>query len=152
MPNWCSVTVDIYCNDKTNAAILRRKLLSQKKKADKKGIGMFIGSDRYLFSPDIGIFGESVVFISGEVKWGFCDDEVFAFIKHLKALIDFSVMTISYEEPGFLLYGEYIYKNGELFNRYVPPDKFPEYEDESYFEQLENLMETCSRKVYLGAI
>ena len=59
---------------------------------------------KYFFDSTIEINGDTVT-LNGSVKWGFTDDEILAFIKHLKSVVPIKSAEINYEETGCLLYG-----------------------------------------------
>ena len=85
-----------------------------KTEADKLERGFYIGSNRYFFDSIIEVNNDTVT-LNGSVKWGFTDDEILVFIKHLKMVVSIKSAEINYEETGCLLYGTFSYKNGILY-------------------------------------
>ena len=151
MANCCSIEAEIVCFDNQDAETLYQKLLADKTAADKRKQGFYIGSDRYFFDSIIEL-DENVVTLTGSVKWGFTNDEILAFIKHLKTIVSVDSAEISYEETGCLLYGKFSYDNGVLFDTYLPESYFPDYDEETYYEQLEQLLETNSQTTIIGEL
>ena len=151
MANCCSIEAEIICIDDQDAETLYQKLLADKTDADKRKQGFYIGSDRYFFDSIIEL-DENVVTLTGSVKWGFTNDEIFAFIKHLKTIVAVDSAEIRYEETGCLLYGKFSYENGVLFDTYLPESYFPDYDEETYYEQLEQLLETNSQTTIIGEL
>ena len=151
MANCCSIEAEIVCFDDQDAETLYQKLLADKTDADKRKQGFYIGSDRYFFDSIIEL-DENVVTLTGSVKWGFTNDEIFAFIKHLKTIVAVDSAEIRYEETGCLLYGKFSYEDGVLFDTYLPESYFPDYDEETYYEQLEQLLETNSQTTIIGEL
>ena len=151
MANCCSIEAEIVCFDNQDAETLYQKLLADKTDADKRKQGFYIGSDRYFFDSIIEL-DENVVTLTGSVKWGFTNDEILAFIKHLKTIVSVDSAEISYEETGCLLYGKFSYEDGVLFDTYLPERYFPDYDEETYYEQLEQLLETNSQTTIIGEL
>ena len=151
MANWCSVEAEIVCFDGREAETLYQKLFKDKTEADKLERGFFIGSDRYFFDSIIEVNGDTVT-LNGSVKWGFTDDEILAFIKHLKAVVPIQSAEIRYEESGCMLYGKFSYEDGILYDTYLPESCFPDYYEETYYEQLEQLLETNSQTKIIGEL
>ena len=151
MANWCSIGAEIVCVDGRDAETLYQKLLADKTEADKLVRGFYIGSDRYFFDSIIEVNGESVT-LNGSVKWGFTDDEILAFIRHLKSVVPIQSAEIRYEESGCMLYGCFSYEDGILYDTYLPESCFPDYYEETYYEQLEQLLETNSQTKIIGEL
>ena len=151
MANWCSIGAEIVCFNGREAETLYQKLLNVKTEADKLERGFFIGSNRYFFNSIIEVNGDTVT-LNGSVKWGFTDDEILAFIKHLKAVVPIQSAEISYEESGCMLYGKFSYEDGILYDTYLPESCFPDYYEETYYEQLEQLLETNSQTKIIGEL
>ena len=143
MANWCSIEAEIVCFDGWEAETLYQKLFKDKTKADKRDHGFYIGSDRYFFDSTIEVNGDTVT-LNGSVKWGFTDDESLAFIKHLKSVVPIKSAEIKYEETGCLIYGTFSYEDGILYDTYLPESCFPDYDEETYYEQLDELLKTNS--------
>ena len=151
MANWCSIEAEIVCFDGREAETLHQKLLNDKTEADKLERGFYIGSDRYFFDSTIEVNGDTVT-LNGSVKWGFTDDEILAFIKHLKSVVPIKSAEIKYEETGCLLYGCFSYEDGILYDTYLPESCFPDYYEETYYEQLEQLLSTNSQTKIIGEL
>ena len=144
MANWCSVEAEIVCSDGREAETLYQKLLADKTEADKLERGFYIGSDRYFFDSTIEVNGDTIT-LNGSVKWGFTDDEILAFIRHLKSVVPIKSAEIKYEETGCFVYGYFSYEDGILYDTYLPESCFPDYDEETYYVQLEQLLETNSQ-------
>lgn len=144
MANWCSIEAEIVCFDGQEAEKLYKKFEDSKSEADKLDQGFYIGSNRYFFDASVEVYGETVT-LNGSVKWGFTDDEILAFIKYLKSIAVIESAEICYEEGGCLLYGKYSYEDGTLMDTYLPAECFPDYDEETYYDQLEQLLETNSQ-------
>ena len=80
MPNWCSVRAEIVCSDNLNAEKLYQTLEPVVSDAIHNRCGAHIGSDRYWFYPTVDLDNNTVI-LSGEIRWGFDDDEIVALIK-----------------------------------------------------------------------
>ena len=52
---------------------------------------------------------------------------------------------INYEETGCFIYGYFSYKDGILYDTYLPESCFPDYDEETYYEQLDELLSTNSQ-------
>ena len=125
MANNCFVGIDIITATPEDAERLRDSLAAAKKAADERQEGIFIGCPtRYLFDADTGRIGDTL-FISGWVKWGFQDSEVWQFLAWLMKQVTLTDFRMTYDEGGCLLYGEYRYDMKTLTDRYLPQDKFP---------------------------
>ena len=144
MANWCSVEAEIVCFDGREAETLYQKLLNDKTEADKLERGFYIGSNRYFFDSIIEVNGNTIT-LNGSVKWGFTDDEILAFIRHLKTIVSIKSAEIKYEGTGCFIYGCFSYENGILYDTYLPENCFSDYNEETYYEQLEQLLETNSQ-------
>ena len=133
MANWCSIEAEIVCFDGRDAETLYQKLLTNKTEADKLERGFFIGSDRYFFDSILEV-NENTITLNGSVKWGFTDDEILAFIKHLKSVVPIKSAEIKYEETGCFIYGYFSYEDGILYDTYIKT-KLPlqEMQREFYF-------------------
>ena len=151
MANWCSVEAEIVCFDGRKAETLYQKLLTDKTEADKLERGFYIGSDRYFFDSIFEV-NENTITLNGSVKWGFTDDEILAFIKHLKAVVPIQSAEIRYEESGCMLYGKFSYEDGILYDTYLPESCFPDYNEETYYEQLDELLSTNSQTKIIGEV
>ena len=151
MANWCSVEAEIDCLDNRQAETLYQKLVTAKTEADKRNQGFYVGSDRYFFDATIEFFDNTVT-LAGSVKWGFSDEEMISFIKYLKSIAVIESAEICYEEGGCLLYGKYSYENGTLTDTYLPAECFPDYDEENYYLQLEQLLETKSQTKTIGEV
>ena len=151
MANWCSIEAEIVCFDGREAEKLYQKLLTDKTEADKLERGFYIGSDRYFFDSILEVNSDTIA-LNGSVKWGFTDDEILAFIKHLKSVVPIKSAEIKYEETGCLLYGKFSYEDGILYDTYLPERFFPDYYEETYYEQLEQLLETNSQTKIIGEL
>ena len=151
MANWCSIEAEIVCFDGREAETLYQKLLNDKTEADKLERGFYIGSDRYFFDSIIEVNNDTIT-LNGSVKWGFTDNEILAFIKHLKAVVPIQSAEIRYEESGCMLYGKFSYEDGILYDTYLPESFFPDYYEETYYEQLEQLLETNSQTKIIGEL
>ncbi|MBR1966224.1 MAG: hypothetical protein IKA22_06410 [Lentisphaeria bacterium] len=144
MANWCSVEAEIVCFDGQEAETLYQKLLTDKTEANKFDRGVYIGSDRYFFNSIIEVNGDTVT-LNGSVKWGFTDDEILEFIRHLKSVVPIKSAEIKYEETGCFIYGYFSYEDRILYDTYLPESCFPDYDEETYYEQLEQLLSTNSQ-------
>ena len=113
MANWCSIEAEIVCFDGRDAETLYQKLLNDKTEADQLERGFYIGSDRYFFNSTIEVNGDTVT-LNGSVKWGFTDDEILAFIKHLKSVVPIKSAEIKYEETGCFIYGCFFIRKRNL--------------------------------------
>ena len=149
MANWCSVEAEIVCSEGLEAETLYQKLLNDKTEADKLERGFYIGSDRYFFDSILEV-NDNTITLNGSVKWGFTDDEILAFIKHLKAVVPIHTAEIRYEESGCMLYGKFSYEDSILYDTYLPESCFPDYDEETYYEQLEQLLSTNSQTKIIG--
>ena len=103
--------------------------------------GVFVGSDRYWFDTILELDNNTVTF-SGEVRWGLDEREIIALIQFLKATADIQTVEVRYEECGFLLYGAYFYDGKTLTDTFVAAEDFPDYDEDSYYEDLEQLLKT----------
>ena len=152
MANWCSVKAKINCSDRQQAETLYQKLVMTKTEADKRNQGFYVGSDRYFFDATIELFSNTVT-LTGSVKWGFSDDEMISFIKYLKSIAIIESAEICYEEGGCLLYGSYFYDGTTLTDTFVAAEDFPDYDGEdSYYDELERLLETKPTTNYIGEV
>ena len=151
MANLCSVEVEIVCSEGLEAETLYQKLLNDKTEADKLERGFYIGSNRYFFDSIIEVNGDTIT-LNGSVKWGFTDDEILAFIKHLKSVVPIKSAEIRYEESGCMLYGKFSYEDGILYDTYLPENCFPDYDEETYYEQLDELLSTNSQTKIIGEL
>ena len=125
MANNCFVGIDIITATPEDAERLRDSLAAAKKAADERQEGVFIGCPtRYLFDADIDR-STNALFITGWVKWGFQDSEVWQFLAWLMKQVTLVDFRMTYDEGGCLLYGEYRYDMKTLTDRYLPQDKFP---------------------------
>lgn len=138
MANICSVNIKVKTPDESAAQTLSEKLTDLEKEADAQHVGLFVGSQRYLFDATIENCGNAVM-IDGWVKWGFSDDEVIAFIKFLRKIAPVAECYIKYEEGGCLLYGEFQYDGTMLADCYLPEEDYPKDNDaEDFYEVLES--------------
>ena len=83
---------------------------------------------------------------------GITDDEILAFIRHLTAVVPIQSAEIRYEESGCMLYGKFSYEDGILYDTYLPESYFPDYDEETYYEQLEQLLSTNSQTKIIGEL
>ena len=138
MANNCFVDIDITTASEEDAERLHKILTAAKKDADSRGEGFFIGCEkRYMFEAEIITHG-NIVSISGWVKWGFEDTEVWKFLAWLMDRAGVRDFSMKYDECGALLYGEYRYDLKNLTDRYLPQDHYPTEEDgdvEKAFQQ-----------------
>ena len=152
MPNWCSARAEIVCSDKQGGEKLYQKLLATMTEADRCGRGVFVGSDRYWFDSTAEL-DDNTVTLSGEIRWGFDDDDIVNMIKYLKETADIKTVEVRYEECGCLLYGSYFYNGKTLTDTFVAAEDFPDYDGEdSYYDELENLLETKPTTNYIGEV
>ena len=125
MANNCFVNIDITTITAIDAGRFCRKFKAAKKAADEKQVGMYIGcKTRYLFDAKIDRNGDRIL-ISGWVKWGFIDAEVWMFLVWLMKEAGIKDFRMRYDEGGALLYGEYHYDGQTLTDRYLPQEHFP---------------------------
>lgn len=152
MANCCFIDVEITCIDEKNAAKLHEVLSAVQKEADEKRIGMRIGSERYLFDPNITVYG-SMVEMNGWVKWGINGEEVLDLVRYLKSIAEISGMSLCYDEIGFLLYGRYQYQDGSLTERYLPDEHYPDDNDvDNIYEKLDDALNKYGEDVYVGEV
>ncbi|MDD3951037.1 MAG: hypothetical protein PHW59_07895 [Desulfobacterales bacterium] len=74
MANICSVNIRVKSVDDASAQKLFDRLTALQKEADAQHIGLFIGSERYLFEAAIENCGTAVK-VDGWVKWGVLSGE-----------------------------------------------------------------------------
>ena len=141
MANWCSVQAEVVCSDRQNGEKIYQKLAEAKNEAERCRKGVFVGSDRYWFDTILELDNDTVTF-SGEVRWGLDEGEIIALIQFLKAAADIQTVEVRYEECGFLLYGAYFYDGKTLTDTFVAAEDFPDYDEDSYYEDLEQLLKT----------
>ena len=151
MPNWCSVRAKIVCSDNLNAEKLYQTLEPVVSYANHNRCGAHIGSDRYWFYPTVDLDNNTVI-LSGEIRWGFDDDEIVDLIRYLKATADIQTVEVRYEECGCLLYGSYFYDGTMLTDTFVAAEDFPDYEEDTYYEELERLLKTKPSTNYIGEL
>ena len=151
MPNWCSARAEIVCSDKQGGEKLYQKLVATMTEADRCRRGVFVGSDRYWFYPTVDLDNNTVI-LSGEIRWGFDDDEIVDLIRYLKATVDIQTVEVRYEECGCLLYGSYFYDGTMLTDTFVAAEDFPDYEEDTYYEELERLLKTKPSTNYIGEL
>ena len=137
MANICSVKIRVKSVDDASAQKLFDRLIALQKEADTQHIGIFIGSQRYLFDSAIEYCGTAVT-LDGWVKWGFSDDEFIALIKFLRKIAPVAECYIKYEECGCLLYGELQYDGTMLADCYLPEEDYPkDFDSETFYDDLE---------------
>ena len=51
-----------------------------------------------------------------------------------------------------MLYGKFSYEDGILYDTYLPESCFPDYDEETYYEQLEQLLSTNSQTKIIGEL
>ena len=84
-----------------------------------------VGSGTLIFDSTIEVNGDTVM-LKGSIKWGFADDEILAFIKHLKSVVPIKSAEIKYEETGCFIYGCFLYEDGILYDTYLSESCFPQ--------------------------
>ena len=152
MPNWCSARAEVVCSDNQNAGKLYQTLEASISEANRNNCGANVGSDRYWFDSTVELDNNTVT-LSGEIRWGFDDDEIVDLIKYLKVTADIQTVEVRYEECGCLLYGSYFYDGTTLTDTFVAAEDFPDYDGEDcYYDELERLLETKPTTNYIGVV
>lgn len=142
MANICSIHAEIRCASKEGPARLHEALTRRIEEADRQRIGLYIGSQRYLFDAEAGRDKDSVI-LDGWVKWSLDCSEASAFVEFLKQLSDVEWLKIEYDECGCLLHGYYLLENGVLTDTYLPEGEFPDDEEDSdgFYDRLDEILE-----------
>ena len=96
--------------------------------------------DEKIFDEYMELEGDELK-INGCVRWGYDDDEVVALLDCLKDVAAVTRLKLEYEELGCCLYGFYLYENGVLEDHYIPCSDFPDCDNDSYYEELERVLE-----------
>ena len=103
--------------------------------------GLYMGGDRYLFDPIMAIYGNHL-YIYGWVKWCLNDDDIIEWLDDIKAIAPIDYMRCDLEEPGFQIYGYYELIGNTLTYTFVPEDRWPDYESDTFHEDLETILQT----------
>ena len=140
MANTCFVTIAVKCDSREELERLHGHLESEIRKADEERRGLYLGSDRYLFDEYMELEGDELK-MNGCVKWGYDDDEVIALLNYLKGVAAVNRLRLEYEELGCCLYGFYLYENGVLEDHYIPCSNFLDCDCDSYYDELERILE-----------
>ena len=140
MANTCFVTITVKCDGREELERLHGHLENEIGKADAERRGLRLGSDRCLFDEYMELEGDELK-INGCVRWGYDDDEVVALLDCLKDVAAVTRLKLEYEELGCCLYGFYLYENGVLEDHYIPCSDFPDCDNDSYYEELERVLE-----------
>ena len=140
MANTCFVTITVKCDGREELERLHSHLENEIREADAERRGLCLGSDRYLFDEDMELVDDKLK-MNGCVKWGFDDDEVIALLNYLKGVAAVTHLKLEYEELGCCLYGFYLYENGVLEDHYIPCSDFPDCDSDSYYDELERILE-----------
>ena len=140
MANTCFVTITVKCDGREELERLHGHLEKEIREADAERRGLCLGSDRCLFDEDMELVDDELK-INGCVKWGYDDDEVVALLNYLKGIAAVSRLKLEYEELGCCVYGFYLYENGVLEDHYIPCSDFPDCDCDSYYDELERILE-----------
>lgn len=145
MANCCAIDLFILHSTEEDAKAFISYIEQEKEKAKQENRdGLYMGCDRYFFDVCEDCCGaESSV--SGWVKWALNDEDITAWVNHIKSIAPFKTLRAYFEEPGCLLYGCYeVDKEGQLSCSYVPENLFPDYEDDYFYEDLDRLLQTAA--------
>jgi hypothetical protein len=156
MANNCYIDLYITTRTKWEAEKIGDILAKNIQEANKKNEGAFIGSNtRYIF--DAGVINHTpvTVKVEGWVKWSISNTEIKDIIDWINAFVSVTKINMRYEETGMYLYGEYIYnktgrKGKQLCDKYVEEKDFPtDFNDENYYEDLEQIFQKKAVKKYI---
>lgn len=143
MANCCVIDLFIEYNNEEDAQAFINYIKQEKAQAKKENRdGIYMGCDRYFFDVCEDNVGEEVS-VSGWVKWALNDEDIVNWVNHIKAISPFHILRAYYQEPGFSLYGCYdVDPEGQLSCMYVPEERFPDYDDDNFWEDLDCLLQT----------
>lgn len=87
-------------------------------------VGAYIGSDRYLFDPNLRGVGKTCLVINGWVKWALEREEIKDILKYLSLISDVRSMSCHYDESSSDVFGKYVYEDNKLLDYYLTPAQF----------------------------
>lgn len=142
MANHCGITFHIWFETKLDFDNFKNDFEQVIDETQKQNKGLKIADDvRHLFEVYTDYDENNyVASLYGWTKWTLEKDDVVAWFKELCKKYKIVSSEIFYEEMSSLLYGEYILENNVLINRYVDTKDFPQYNDENYYEILEDIL------------
>lgn len=156
MANNCFIDLYITTRTKWEADKIADILAKNIQEANKRNEGAFIGSNtRYIFDAEVFNHSSVTVKVEGWVKWSISNTEIKDIIDWIKTFVSVTKINMRYEETGMYLYGEYIYNNTgrkgkQLCDKYVEEKDFPpDFNDENYYEDLEQIFQKKATIKYI---
>lgn len=156
MANNCFVDFYITTRTKWEADKIADILAKNIQEANKKNEGAFIGSNtRYIFDAEVINHTPNTVKVEGWVKWSIDYTEIKDIIDWISQYVSISKLSMRYDEVGCCLYGEYVYRSNaptgkKLYDKYVDEKDFPpDFNDENYYEDLEQIFQKKAVKKYI---
>ena len=142
MANWCSIKMIITCKDNIQTNNIRQVMEMMDTIAEEQHLGLYLGTkNRYIFDSAIYTQNNEII-LEGVTRW-YVDS------KDFKSWVEFLISqgddilsaTLSYEELGCQVYGNYSYNgtNYEIHDKYIPVDRIPPYRD-SYSEYYDEIL------------
>ncbi|MCK4982689.1 MAG: hypothetical protein KAS17_07175 [Victivallaceae bacterium] len=122
MANICDLQINLTFENDEDAKAFETFFREEIAEATKNNIGIYIGSERYLFDVDLDSVIETEAVIFGNVKWALNGEEAEKFIRFINDCRKLVRATISYEESGCCIFGKYVYGKSVLQDTYVPYD------------------------------
>jgi hypothetical protein len=137
MANICSLDFGLIFKTVEAKQKFDKEFAAKIKEADAKNEGVKIAENRYLFDAELTGGADTLSDLYGSVKWVLTQDDIKEFTKYLRTM-QIKEFTCGYEENGCCLFGDYIYKDNKLIDRYID-EKHPVWNDaelgaDDYFE------------------
>lgn len=91
-----------------------------------EGYGHDLGmGDNWLFDADIGNLNNpehetEYLIVQGEVRWGLNDPQAKGLVEFFRKMGAEDDMEFEYEDCANNMYGKYVYRDGKLFDHYIP--------------------------------
>jgi hypothetical protein len=150
MANICSV--DFSLRFKNESSRFVNEFKQQLGEAEKRHEGVKLATDTWLFDVIIENDDTIDVKISGWVKWALTHEAIRGFVERLSKQ-GLKSLECQYEESSNLIFGKYEYSDDELLDTFIPASSAVwenGYEEDDYFELLEEALETEGETVTIG--
>jgi Api92-like protein with ferredoxin domain len=153
MANICSINLNLVFKTPEAKMVFMNQFNQKIAEAKAKHEGVRIAENKWLFDSCITDQGESSAEIYGSTRWCLEHESIREFTEYLESMQILS-FECSYEEAGCLIYGKYIYENGELSDCHID-ESHSVWElvmngDGDYFDELDDALETESTIVMVA--